>query len=146
MEVTVSAETPVEEEWLSTLEAAVRRVLSSELGPAAERCWVGVTLVDAEAIRALNARWRREDHPTDVLSFPTDPPPTTPKGPPVALGDIVIAPECVTSLERGGLWAGVVLCAVHGALHLLGYDHASAEDERSMFALQERYAWEALNR
>ena len=126
-------------EWHATLVAAVRAVLVAELGPAADRCEVGITIADAATIAELHSKWMGEDGPTDVLSFPVDDPPSQPGGPPVALGDIVICPEATAPYGRNGLSGAVVLCAVHGALHLLGHDHSTPAEEAAMFGLQELY-------
>jgi probable rRNA maturation factor len=84
---------------------------------------VTVALVESERIRALNRDHRGRDEPTDVLAFPVDGRDPTPG--PRELGDVVICPEHTTNLEEA---------AVHGLLHLAGYDHEA--DEGAMLALQ----------
>ncbi|HEV2769725.1 MAG TPA: rRNA maturation RNase YbeY [Solirubrobacteraceae bacterium] len=84
---------------------------------------VAVEFVEAGAIAALNADHRREEGPTDVLSFPVDG--DGPVAGPRELGDIVICPEHTTDLREA---------VVHGALHLVGMDHES--DEGEMLAVQ----------
>ena len=80
-----------------------------------------------------------ESGPTDVLSFPMDMPAN--KGDAVTLGDIVIAP---TVAARQATTAGhsteaeIYILAAHGLLHILGYDHADPDEEKVMFALQEK--------
>jgi probable rRNA maturation factor len=86
---------------------------------------LGLELVDAERIRNLNREHRGRDRPTDVLSFPIDG--TGPAPGPRELGDVVICPAETTDL---------VEAAVHGVLHLCGYDHEA--DGGEMLALQER--------
>ncbi len=93
---------------------------------------------DAE-VRSLNAQWRGKDKPTNVLSFPMAGPdelddPGTADGPELMLGDIVLA-RGVCALEAAAKAIPITDHAthlmVHGALHLLGYDHgddAAAED------------------
>jgi probable rRNA maturation factor len=84
---------------------------------------LSVELVDERRIRALNRRHRGIDRPTDVLSFPIDG-----AGEPVGpreLGDVVICPPQTADLLEA---------AVHGVLHLCGYDHES--DDGEMLALQ----------
>ncbi len=130
----------------SALEQAVRLVLEREVGAASARCEVGVTVVGPERIQTLNRAWRGEDKPTDVLSFPVDPPPSEPEGPEVALGDIVICPEAVEAEGEDARRGELVLLAVHGTLHLLGWDHDTKEAEAGMFALQDRYTAEVLER
>ena len=82
--------------------------------------------------RKLNARYRRRNKPTNVLSFPATP---LPEVSPSPLGDLVICPQVLRreALEQGkslrAHWAHLV---VHGALHLIGYDHERATDARRM--------------
>ena len=84
---------------------------------------VAVTFVSGERIAELNAQFRSEDGPTDVLSFPVD------EGEeafgPRELGDIVICPDHTEDLREA---------VVHGALHLTGMDHET--DQGEMLALQ----------
>lgn len=145
-EVTVSTEAALPPGASISLSDAVVLVLERELGPAAERCSVGVSIVEPGRIRELNLQWRDEDSATDVLSFPADAPPRSPEGPPVPLGDVVIAPECVSPAVDGTHLGGLILCAVHGTLHLLGHDHDDPEREAEMFGLQDRYSREVLER
>jgi probable rRNA maturation factor len=102
-----------------------------------EQVEVGVTFVDDVAIQSLNREYRGKDVPTDVLSFPQDDDDGffVPEGVPRILGDIVI------SLPRAAEQAGdyghsmereVVYLAVHGLLHLLGYDHEDSQDQSIM--------------
>jgi probable rRNA maturation factor len=109
---------------------------------------VAVVLTDNPAIRALNRDWRREDAATNVLSFPAKPDralrqrprrrPAT-RAQPCLLGDIVIAFETV---EREARAEGkrfehhLAHLAVHGFLHLLGYDHARSREAAAMEALE----------
>jgi probable rRNA maturation factor len=79
---------------------------------------VTVAIVPDARVRALNRRFRRKDAPTDVLSFPSDE-----RG---YLGDIVIAAGVARrQAQEAGHPAGSELrvLALHGLLHLLGYDH-----------------------
>jgi probable rRNA maturation factor len=102
----------------------------------------GVTILvtDDEAVRKLNARYRGVDAPTDVLSFPAeneDLPPGLEEDP--YLGDILIAyPYTAAQASQDGHNLGdmLILLAVHGALHLLGFDHDSAEHQAAMWAAQ----------
>lgn len=98
---------------------------------------VSVSIVDDEAMRALNAEWRGIDAPTDVLSFECDSPfdGSVPAGEPVELGDIVLAPDVIAAQAPGfGFTAAreFRLMLVHGMLHLLGYDHIEPDDARRM--------------
>ena len=84
---------------------------------------LSLELVDGERIRELNREHRGKDEPTDVLSFPIDG--AGPAAGPRELGDVVICPEHA---------ADVTEAAVHGVLHLCGFDHET--DRGEMLALQ----------
>jgi probable rRNA maturation factor len=86
---------------------------------------LAVTLVDAERIRELNRDHRDRDRPTDVLAFPVDG--AEPVAGPRELGDVVICPEHTEDLREA---------AVHGTLHLCGFDHET--DEGKMLVVQAR--------
>jgi probable rRNA maturation factor len=86
---------------------------------------LAIAFVGAGEIRALNREHRDRDRPTDVLSFPVDG--DGPVAGPRELGDVVICPEHTEDLTEA---------AVHGVLHLCGYDHET--DDGQMLALQDR--------
>lgn len=86
---------------------------------------LSVELVPAERIRRLNREFRGRDEPTDVLAFPIDG--AAAASGPRELGDVVICPEHTRDL---------VEAAVHGTLHLCGFDHEN--DGGEMLALQGR--------
>ena len=80
-----------------------------------------------------------EPGPTDVLSFPMDMPENP--GDAVTLGDIVICPTVAVNQAMAAGHSSnheFFILAVHGLLHILGYDHANPEDEKVMFTLQEK--------
>lgn len=93
-----------------------------------------VALESDAAVRKLNARHRRKDKPTNVLSYPS--------GEASFLGDIVLARQTVWREAREQNKTAsdhVVHLVVHGALHLLGYDHETgAADAERMEALERR--------
>ncbi len=113
---------------------------------------VDITIVDDEEIHALNREYRNVDRPTDVLSFALDEgsedEPEILDGPEEhLLGDIIISAE--TAQRQGeefghGLEREIVYLAVHGLLHLLGYDHMKEEDKVIMRAKEEE-ALRAIN-
>jgi len=116
---------PVRPERLRRLlEAAAR-----SLGVSGE---VALVLTRDPAVRALNARYRGKDKPTDVLSFPGP-------GGAAGLGDIVVS---VDTAERNARRQGRTLqreldvLALHGFLHVLGYDHET--DDGTMDRLERR--------
>ena len=100
-----------------------------------------IVLTADEHVRRLNAQFRGVDAPTDVLSFPADPPPVEIDDEPPYLGDLIIAcPYTIRQAEEAGhaLADEFVLLTIHGTLHLLGYDHDSAEHQDAMWAEQSR--------
>ena len=105
---------------------------------------VDITIVDDEEIHQLNRDYRNVDRPTDVLSFALDEDdegePELLEGQLHLLGDIIISAETATrqAEEFGhGLEREIVYLAVHGLLHLLGYDHMVEEDKVIMRAKEE---------
>lgn len=128
-------------EWLQWMERCLRQAAETEQVPLAE---VSVTVVDDEEIHRLNREYRQVDRPTDVLSFPQWEPGeewSLGEGVPVPLGDLVISlPRAKEQAEQYGhsLEREMGFLAVHGFLHLLGYDHSTDEEEEEMFSRQER--------
>ena len=105
---------------------------------------LAIVLTDDSAIRALNRHWRGKDEPTNVLSFPTSIPLTPPqagegKKAPCLFGDIVIAYETTAreaQAEHKPLRDHLAHLAVHGFLHLLGYDHDTDAGAATMEQLE----------
>ena len=111
---------------LDDVPAELRHAAGAALAAAGiEDGHLSLELVDEERIRALNRDHRGRDAPTDVLAFPLD------GGGEVAgpreLGDVVICPARASDMREA---------AVHGVLHLCGYDHE--RDAGEMLALQRR--------
>ena len=99
---------------------------------------VAVMLTDDAGIRALNHDWRGIDKPTNVLSFPAV---ALPDGgsQPRALGDIAIAYETTrreATTENKPFGHHLSHLAVHGFLHLIGYDHETDVDAETMETLE----------
>jgi probable rRNA maturation factor len=107
--------------------------------PGADLC---VRLVDEEAMTTLHVQWMDLPGPTDVMSFPMDEltPGREGEDPEEGiLGDIVLCPSVARrqAVEAGhALEEELLLLTTHGILHLLGFDHAEAEEEKEMFELQ----------
>lgn len=127
-----------------SIEALIHNVLNETarrhaLSEAAE---VSLTLVDDEQIHELNRDYRGVDRPTDVISFALEEgdEPAIIGGPAeMLLGEIVISMETAMrqAAEYGhSLEREVAFLALHGMLHLLGYDHMTQEDEKRMFDKQ----------
>ena len=99
------------------------------------RAGLAIVLTDDSAIRALNREWRGLDAPTNVLSFPAK---TSCAGAHL-LGDIVIAYQTVARearAEEKPFAHHLAHLAVHGYLHLLGYDHDSHRKAQRMERLE----------
>ena len=123
----------VPEELLSLLEEMGNFVLRLE-GQSGE-CEVSVILVDNNYIQELNLTYRGLDSPTDVLSFNLQDDMTSDLGEDKILGDVVISMEKAgeqADLYGHSLRREVAFLAVHGILHLLGYDHETTEAEQEM--------------
>jgi probable rRNA maturation factor len=94
---------------------------------------VTVAVVSDRRMRALNRAFRGKDMPTDVLSFPTDPTDAqVDTAQPRLLGDIVIASgvaRAQAAREGHSLTTELRVLALHGLLHLLGYDHETDAGE-----------------
>lgn len=145
-------------EWLA---AAIRHGLAQALPPHAAG-QVSLLLTDDAAVRELNRQYRGLDETTDVLSFSAqhgghwqgddavsgasdadadsaDAFPM-PDGEPPPLGEIVISlPQAIRQANAAGvpLRRELALLLVHGALHLLGYDHYDAAEQAEMQALEQ---------
>lgn len=119
------------------------------INPLAE---LSVVLLDADAMAALHVRWMELPGPTDVMAFPMDgadapadrldasaPPGTDAHPGESMLGDVVLCPAVAADQAASAghaTEAELHLLCTHGILHLLGFDHDDAEQEREMFQLQ----------
>jgi probable rRNA maturation factor len=100
---------------------------------------LSVALVDNAEIRKLNTKFRAQDYPTDVLSFPAgDELPTGVR----LLGDVVISVDKAKAQakeRRRSLTEEMAMLLIHGIVHLLGYDHErSAKEARIMRRLEKK--------
>ncbi len=125
--------------------AAVRAALAGADVPVAAGVEIGVRLTDDADIRTLNRDWRGRDAATNVLSFALDEAPVesimgnNPENGAVMLGDIVIAYEtCAAEAQDQdkSLTDHLSHLVVHGALHLLGFDHEADDEAEAMEALE----------
>jgi probable rRNA maturation factor len=97
----------------------------ARIAPRRTRGIVNVAVVSDARVRALNREYRRRDYATDVLSFPAGTDAIAP-GRPTFIGDIVIARGVARRQARSaghGEATELRVLALHGLLHLLGYDH-----------------------
>lgn len=117
------------------LQRAARLTLDLESAPVDAD--ITIVLTDDAQLHELNKEFLGLDAPTDVLSFPaseSDPETGTPY-----LGDILISiPRATEQAQASGhsVEAEVQLLVVHGTLHLMGHDHAEAEEKARMWAAQ----------
>ncbi len=114
--------------------ALAARRCGVRLAPQAE---ISLLLADDGALRRLNAQWRGQDKPTNVLSFPAAAPGALARAP--VLGDIAIAWDTLAQEARAEgktVDAHFRHLVVHGFLHLVGYDHISSDDALRMEALE----------
>lgn len=144
LQLDVNDETGTIDETVETLVSDLLKHAALEEGFSGET-EVSVTFMADEEIRQVNAEYRGIDKPTDVISFALEEMTDgevaiiTEQGMPTILGDIIIsvdtakrqAVEYEHSIDRE-----IGFLALHGFLHLLGYDHMTAEDEAKMFGRQ----------
>ncbi len=138
LEIAESISSSLDSEILqrARLELAVQETL--RFGSASPEAGLTILISEDEQLRQLNRQFLGNDEPTDVLSFPAghvDPDTKT-----TYLGDVIISyPRAVEQAAAAGhaVEDELRLLAVHGALHLLGYDHAEPEDEAKMWKAQE---------
>lgn len=112
---------------LDPLVAAVRAACAAV---GVQRASVGLLVVSPDQMARVNGEHRGRPEPTDVLSFPVDGPEALAwpdEGPAPELGDILICPQAARD--------PLPVLAVHGLLHLVGYDHEV--DDGQMLALQD---------
>ncbi|NLE77507.1 MAG: rRNA maturation RNase YbeY [Chloroflexi bacterium] len=127
-------------------EELVRRAVQGTLAEvgAASAVELSVLITDDVEVQRLNRAYRGIDAPTDVLSFAQqegDAPLVSAPQAALYLGDIAISlPTAQRQAAERGASAEqeLALLTVHGTLHLLGYDHATDEEEARLWDLQER--------
>ena len=129
---------PLPDSTVDEISTTVARCLDALLVPSDAE--LTVVLTNDARLHELNHQYRKIDGPTDVLSFPADPGAGDPDEPPY-LGDVVISIERArhqAEKEGQSLGAELQLLAVHGTLHLLGYDDATEDGADEMEALEVR--------
>jgi probable rRNA maturation factor len=112
----------------------------ARIAPGRARGEVAIALVSDARMRALNRQFRRRDTATDVLSFPSSAPRAS-RIAPRFLGDLVIAEGVARGQAREAghsLAVELKVLALHGLLHLLGYDHHDPADGGRMARLERR--------
>jgi probable rRNA maturation factor len=119
----------------SPARADLARWASAALGRSGAGRELGVCMVGSAESARLNARFRGKDRPANVLSFPAAQLPGRAGSAQQPLGELIICPPVLRTEARvqektlRAHWAHLI---VHGALHLVGYDHERAADARRM--------------
>ena len=136
--IEIQSDIDVPESVNEALVAAVSCTLSLQSYPPVS---VTLLLTDDLRIQRLNRDFRGINLPTDVLSFPAGEPMAGSQAEAPYLGDIAIAlPYARKQAEAGEhtLVAELQLLAVHGVLHLIGYDHIVPNEKTQMWSLQQQ--------
>ena len=139
MSIEINNESAIEVDEAALQRLAVYALDAMHVHPDAE---LAIVLVDEGAMEQLHVQWMDEPGPTDVLSFPMDelrPGTEDQPSPPGLLGDVVLCPQvALAQAQTAGhpLIDELLLLTTHGILHLLGFDHAEADEEKEMFGLQ----------
>ena len=148
----------VDDAWAGALpearavaEGAARAALEAHAPKPRVRVEISIALGDDALLTRLNRDWRGVDAATNVLSFPSAGAgagagaalraEADPGGPPVVLGDVVLARETIAAeaeAQRKTLAEHASHLVVHGVLHLLGHDHRTAETAGAMEGLERR--------
>lgn len=119
----------------SSLRLAAETALKHQSIP--EAAELSLVVSDDEHLQQLNLQFRQVDAPTDVLSFPSTL--TDPESGTTYLGDVIISiQKALAQAQSGGhnVMDELQLLTVHGVLHLLGHDHANADQKNRMWAAQ----------
>lgn len=140
VEIDIVIESPRWDGSPATAESWIRQVVDKAVPAEHSGRELAIVFTDDTAVRALNARFRGYDKPTNVLSFPPPSFAVTGPGEAAPLGDVVIAFE-TTQAEAAAqgkeFFHHVTHLLVHGVLHLLGYDHL-ADAEAELMEMRER--------
>jgi probable rRNA maturation factor len=108
----------------------------SRIAPAAAKGDVSVAIVSDRRMRALNRQFRGKDKVTDVLSFPSDPSTSLRASDRSFMGDIIIASGVAKQQAKAAghsVQTEIRVLALHGLLHLLGYDHEHDDGKMARF-------------
>jgi probable rRNA maturation factor len=137
-DILVTADCWREEPEAETLVQRAIAAAAQQVPASAEGAEVAIVLTDDSGIRTLNRDWRGIDKPTNVLSFPAAHLPAR-SAPSRMLGDIAIAYEITrreAESENKPFAHHLSHLAVHGFLHLVGYDHETDADAETMEGLE----------
>lgn len=102
---------------------------------------VSIAIVDDEAMRTLNRKFRKKNKTTDVLTFPADASDADPNAKGRPLGDIVISLDQArrqATAQKHSIATEIRYLILHGTLHALGYDHATDTGEMNALEVEVR--------
>jgi probable rRNA maturation factor len=147
LSIAVAIEDPSWDKLAPDTARLLRRAARDALAQARKDGWKGsrigheisFVLTDDKRMRALNRAYRGKNKPTNVLSFAALDPDRPKAGMPWLLGDVVLTSGVVAreaKAQRKSLADHLSHLAVHGVLHLLGYDHEQDRDAEAMEALE----------
>ncbi|MGH6894078.1 MAG: rRNA maturation RNase YbeY [Dongiaceae bacterium] len=147
LSIAISVEDPHWAKLAPNAERVLRRAARDALAQAKADGWRGsrvgheisFVLTDDRRLRALNRAYRGKDKPTNVLSFAALDDDRPKPGMPWLLGDVVLASGVIAREAKAqgkNLAHHLTHLAVHGVLHLLGYDHEQNQDAEAMEALE----------
>ena len=136
----ISAETLFQTLLANLKKSLPLHIKQDYLAELSRRATLSVVLVSNRTIRKLNKEWMGKDRATDVLSFPlSEAAPDAAQ--PWELGEVVISVEkAAEQAEEYGhsFESAMAFLFVHGALHILGFDHLHKDEEQEMFARQKK--------
>lgn len=128
----------------------IRKLLDYVLDAEGESRGISVAFVGKRTMRRLHRDWMGDDVVTDVMAFPLGSESSNPVPDETPAGEVVICvPVCETSAEERALplHDEIAKMLIHGALHVLGYDHATSAQRKRMKLRERRYlAWCRRNR
>ncbi|HLR19734.1 MAG TPA: rRNA maturation RNase YbeY [Staphylococcus sp.] len=131
----------VESEWLTQIDKLL--TFAKEQEHVDSEAELSVTFVDKTEIQEINKMYRDKDKVTDVISFALeeDEPEITGLDMPRVLGDIIICTDVAQEQSESyghSFERELGFLALHGFLHLLGYDHMDEQEEKEMFGRQDQ--------
>ncbi|MBU7216769.1 rRNA maturation RNase YbeY [Staphylococcus gallinarum] len=131
----------VKDEWYEQIDKLI--TFAKEQEQIEGEAELSVTFVDKDEIQEINKTYRDKDKVTDVISFALeeDEPEITGLDMPRVLGDIIICTDVANEQAKSyghSFERELGFLALHGFLHLLGYDHMNETDEQEMFGRQDQ--------
>src|SRR5699024_11251050 len=131
----------VESEWLTQIDKLL--TFAKEQEHVDSEAELSVTFVDKTEIQEINKMYRDKDKVTDVISFALEEeePEISGLDMPRVLGDIIICTDVAQEQSESyghSFERELGFLALHGFLHLLGYDHMDEQEEKEMFGRQDQ--------